>query len=55
MDKIVQKMAVDKETPNTVRFAAVQEKGKPPAITTLYIQKWAAPGNSITITVEEDE
>ena len=30
---------MDKETKNTVRYAEVTE-GKPPAIGTIYIQKW---------------
>ena len=30
---------MDKETKNTIRYAEVTE-GKPPAIGTIYIQKW---------------
>jgi len=46
----------EKETKNTVRFQEVPDKGQPPGVGTLYVQKWAA-GNAakltVTITVEE--
>ncbi len=40
MDAISITMELEKETKNTVRYAERTE-GKPPAIGTLYIQKWA--------------
>ncbi len=46
---------LEKETKNTIRYAEKPEAGKPPAIGTIYIQKWALPAptpQSITVTVE---
>jgi len=45
----------EKETKNTIRYTEKPEAGKPPAIGTIYIQKWALPEQtpkSITITVD---
>jgi IS4 transposase len=46
----------EKETKNTVRFQEIPDKGQPPRVGTLYVQKWAV-GNAakltVTITVEE--
>ena len=45
----------EKETKNTVKFEEVPEKGKPPVIGSLYVQKWAAgDANSVVITLELD-
>ena len=56
MDEISVKMEIEKETKNTIRYAAVVEDGKPPAVKTVYIEKWAvgerAP-NYLTITITE--
>ena len=46
---------LEKETKNTIRYTEKAESGKPPAIGTIYIQKWALPEptpQSITVTVE---
>ena len=46
---------LEKETKNTIRYTEKPEAGKPPAIGTVYIQKWALPEptpQSITVTVE---
>ena len=55
MEKIEQRFTIEKETKNTYRYQAELE-GKPPAITTIYIMKWALgkkPPDKIKITVEE--
>lgn len=44
----------EKETKNTIKFSEKQEKGKPPVIGTLYVQKWFA-GDRETIEVEIPE
>jgi hypothetical protein len=45
----------EKETKNTVRYAEVPEGGQPPAIGTLYVQKWAVPeGGEERLTVTLD-
>ena len=46
---------LEKETKNTMRYTEQPEAGKPPAIGTIYIQKWALPEptpQSITVTIE---
>ena len=46
---------LEKETKNTIRYTEKPEPGKPPAIGTIYIQKWALPEptpQGITVTVE---
>jgi hypothetical protein len=44
----------EKETKNTVRFQEVEEKGKPPVIGSLYLQKWfAGDRDELTIEIEE--
>ncbi len=48
------KFEIEKETKGTYRFKEVTEAGKPPAVGTLYIQKWALPSpvpQKITVTV----
>ncbi len=57
MDAISITMELEKETKNTVRYAERTE-GKPPAIGTLYIQKWATSPDApkqIRVTVEGAE
>ena len=45
----------EKETKNTVKFEEVPEKGKPPVIGSLYVQKWAAgDATAIVVTLELD-
>ena len=46
---------LEKETKNTIRYTEKPEAGKPPAIGTIYIQKWAPlipTPQTITVTVE---
>ena len=46
-------LTVERETKNTVRYQE-QTDGKPPAIGTLYVQKWALgqdPPQKITVTI----
>jgi hypothetical protein len=46
---------LEKETKNTIRYTEKPGAGKPPAIGTIYIQKWALPEptpHTITVTVE---
>jgi hypothetical protein len=54
METISITMELEKETRNTVRYTEKTE-GKPPAIGTLYIQKWATfpdTPQSIRVVVE---
>jgi len=53
-EKIELLMELEKETKNTYRYAVVQEGGKPPAVRTVYIEKWAVPSHpdKIKLTVE---
>ena len=47
--------SLEKETKNTIRYTEKPEAGKPPAIGTIYIQKWALPEPtpaSITVTID---
>jgi hypothetical protein len=48
------KFVREKETKNTVRFEESVEKGKPPVIGTLYVQKWFA-GDQKELNVEIEE
>ena len=51
---IEQGFTLEKETKNTYRYQAELE-GKPPAVTTIYVQKWALgspPPTRIKVTVE---
>jgi hypothetical protein len=45
----------EKETKNTFRFQEVSEAGAPPIVQTIYIQKWIAPSDTITVTLEWKE
>jgi len=54
MEKIEEAFAVEKETKRTFRYAAI-ETGRPSALKTVYIAKWALgtpPPKTITVTVE---
>ncbi len=48
------KFKKEKDTKNTVRFQEVEEKGKPPVIGALYVQKWFA-GDRDELTIEISE
>jgi hypothetical protein len=57
MDKQVLTFTLERETKNTIRYAE-DASGKPPAIGTLYVQKWLLgnePPRRLTITVGEGE
>ncbi len=46
---------VERETKNTVRYQE-QTEGKPPAIGTLYVQKWLlgeSPPATLSVTIQE--
>lgn len=48
---------VEKETKNTIRYQE-QTDGKPPAIGTLYVQKWLLgqdPPKTLTVIIQEGE
>lgn len=46
----------EKETKNTVRFQEVPDKGQPPRVGTLYVQKWAVgSATKLTVTIEVQE
>jgi hypothetical protein len=48
------KFRKEKDTKNTVRFQEVEEKGKPPVIGSLYVQKWfVGDREELTIEIEE--
>ena len=51
--KHIMKFKLDKETKNTIRYAADSDD-EPAAITTIYMQKWAVKDRpkEITVTVE---
>ena len=53
MEKISVKMEKDKETKNTIRYTVIAD-GKPPAVKTVYIEKWVlgkdVPG-TLTVTI----
>jgi len=43
----------DKETKNTVRYKEQPEKGKSPAVGTIYLQKWfAGDRDEIEVTIK---
>jgi hypothetical protein len=47
--------SLERETKNTVRYAE-QTDGKPPAVGTIYVQKWATgqnPPKTLVITISE--
>lgn len=51
--KLVARFTREKETKNTVRFEEQPEKGKPPIIGGLYVQKFAAgDAQELTVTIE---
>lgn len=53
MAKYVLKFVKAKDTKNTVKFEEQPEKGKPPVIGALYVQKFAAgEAQELVVTVE---
>lgn len=53
MAKQTVKFAREKETKNTVKFEEVVEKGKPPVVGSLYVQKWfAGDASELTVTLD---
>ena len=48
---------VERDTKNTIRYQE-ETNGKPPAIGTIYVQKWLLgtnPPKTITVTIQETE
>jgi hypothetical protein len=57
MEKQTLTFTLERETKNTIRYAE-DSNGKPPAIGTLYVQKWLLgnePPRKLTITLGEAE
>jgi hypothetical protein len=57
MNKQTLIFTLERETKNTIRYQEDAD-GKPPAIGTLYVQKWLlgnAPPRKLTITIDEAE
>ncbi len=57
MEKQTITFTLERETKNTIRYAE-DANGKPPAIGTLYVQKWLLgkePPEKLTITIGETE
>jgi hypothetical protein len=57
MDKQTLTFTLERETKNTIRYQE-DAHGKPPAIGTLYVQKWLLgkePPEKLTITIGEAE
>jgi hypothetical protein len=55
MDKQTLTFTLERETKNTIRYQE-DANGKPPAIGTLYVQKWLlgqAPPGKLTVTIGE--
>ena len=54
--KVERVFELEKETKNTVRYQEVTE-GQPPAIGTIYIQKWVLKGTpkKVKLTLEMDQ
>jgi hypothetical protein len=55
MDKQTLTFTLERETKNTIRYTE-DASGKPPAIGTLYVQKWLLgnePPQKLTITIGE--
>ena len=57
MDKQTLTFSLERETKNTVRYSE-ETNGQPPAVGTLYLQKWLLgtdPPKSLTVTIEAGE
>jgi hypothetical protein len=55
MEPIVIHFKAERSTKNTIVFQEIPEKGMPPKVGTLYLQKWAAGEDApeeIVVTVE---
>jgi hypothetical protein len=55
MEKQTLTFTLERETKNTIRYSE-DVSGKPPAIGTLYVQKWLLgdqPPKNLSITIEE--
>jgi hypothetical protein len=51
---MIVKFEKDKETKSTIRYAEVTEKGKPPVVGMIYVQKWfAVDRTELTIEIKE--
>ena len=44
-NQLTLRFTLEKETKNTIRYAEDQVEGRPAIIGTLYVQKWAMPGD----------
>lgn len=54
MKKMTLTFTHEKDTKNAIRYQEEVAEGKPSAIGTLYMQKWAAEGaTKIKVTIEE--
>ena len=56
MDKQTLTFSLERETKNTVRYSE-DAPGQPPAVGTLYLQKWLLgtdPPKSLTVTIEAE-
>jgi hypothetical protein len=48
------KFKIEKETKNSIRYAEVPEKGQPPIIGSLYVQKWfAGDAEELEVTIKK--
>jgi hypothetical protein len=57
MEKQILTFALERETKNTIRYQE-DANSKPPAIGTLYVQKWLLgkePPKALTITIEDTD
>lgn len=57
MESQMLSFALERETKNTIRYSEVAN-GKPPAIGTLYVQKWLLgqdPPKNLTVTISGSE
>jgi hypothetical protein len=55
MEVLTLTFTIERETKNTIRYQE-QTNGKPPAIGTLYIQKWALgnpPPQKLAVSIQE--
>ena len=56
MNPLIVGLTLEEETKGTFRYQEAEEAGKPPAIRTLYVAKWAMgegePPKSLKVTIE---
>ena len=56
MSTVIVHFEFEKETKNSVRYKEIPEKGSPPIVGSLYVQKWfAGATKSIDITIEKKD